>query len=274
MSKRIAWSIDGTKVYKINSNNTIRTAALDQNTMDLLDSDLYNSTNYNINVYYSYAFNFPQSVSIDKFYMRNNQSKNMTAFVSTLSTDGMDGTDWTQVLNSSPYTGGTYAEFDLTDTPCRWLKVNQNANDGYWNSLHLFGEYDSPNFEFWGPLGAGDTEITEEYVETPVASNLSIYAGYRAFTIKNTHPDGLPHSYVVTVHAHRYGGDAIIDNYYTVSDDPGGDNSWTRLATVTTPSIANGAFTDELRVYADLTQAQNPADGYHYWYVKVDEVAS
>jgi hypothetical protein len=131
--------------------------------------------------------------------------------------------------------------------------------------FHLFGEYDSPNFEFWD--AAETAELTDNYQALDTAPNSEAYSDFIAFKIKNT--DSATHSYTVTVVALKYGGDSIISNYFTLSDDDGA----TKESSLAISNLTASSFSDELRIYADISAANNPADGYHYYYAKIVETA-
>jgi hypothetical protein len=128
----------------------------------------------------------------------------------------------------------------------------------------LFGEYASPLFEYWDENESA--EIDDNYALSFVeAENNLDYNESLAFKIKNT--DSIDHTYTLELIATRYGGDSVITNFFTLSNDGG----ITKPTTVTTASIPAGGFSEVINVYADIPAGNNPADGWHYFSVKVND---
>lgn len=267
MGKRIHWAFDGTLAWEGLSSTSTKTA-LSAATMNFLDGDTTQGSFLNLNSSHDrFIFNFPGSVQIDKVGIRSYDSgRNFSLEISNDSTDGFDGT-WTEVLSLSGYTtGGVMQFYSPTATSALWLRINVSGNSLRAYNIQLFGEYDSPRFEFWNT--AGTAELTAEYpLAMANAPNLDDYAGTAQFKLKNT--DSVQHDYSLTIKAVRYGGDTTISDNYTLSTDGGS----TKLATVTISALAAGSLSGVIDVYGDVLKANNPADGYHYFVVDLTETA-
>jgi hypothetical protein len=221
-----------------------------------------------------FMFNFPAPVIVDRFgfafYGSTVSGPSPSVEISNNSTDGLDG-DWTAVkaaesIPKSP----TPIDVDITfPTAATWLRIKTGFQAGgameWVRKILLYGEYDTPEFLIYDATGTN--EITLDYQVLNDAPNHSDYHDEVGFTIKNN--DSIQHSYQIEVLPSRIGGDSIIANYFTLSDDLG----VTKVNPLTITDLAAGGFTSELRVHVDVLKADNPADGTHFFYVKVEEVA-
>lgn len=272
-SNRIHYSTDGASVWSWDyTYNTI--TAHTSTDKQILDGTPY-TTNQLSTDKPGIIIGFPKTIKIDGLsstVSNGNTQMLFDAWVSTDSTTGLDGT-WTQIVDSNvtfeqPYLYNAHAI--TSPINCNWLRVKisnyfQAGNIG-WRSLHVFGEYQSPRFEFWN--AAGDTELTDAYpLPLPDAPNSSDYSQYFGFKLKNTNTDSATHSYSLTVSTVKYGGDSVVSNYFKLSTNFGS----TKLSTITVSSLTNGSLSTELRVYADVTGANNPGDGLHQFVVDVTE---
>ena len=174
MSKRINWSIDGTLVYKVETFQYLRYDTTEDERLTL-DGDI-DSSNSMGTPYNGIAFNFPESIQIDKIGLRlTGIGQNFRVEISNTSTNGTNGT-WSEVLAltnvATPY---VYEEFILTNPSTVWLRVVTDYNPAEYMQdflcCHLFGKYVIPTFEVWGPLGAGDLELTTNYLQMDDAPN-------------------------------------------------------------------------------------------------------
>ena len=264
MGKRIHWAFDGTLAYWGHSTLSTR-QAIATDARDILDGDL-SKTSYVLppSDHPWLLVNFPSPVAIDKIGLRRSGTSPVVVRVSNDSTDGFDGT-WTPVLEGAGYdVVGVYQLFFPTVQAASWLRIEASRVNNY--NVHLFGEYVSPRFEYWN--SSGTAELTDDYPLTMAnAPNLDDYHGNTQFRLKNT--DTSPHSYSLSVKSLRYGGDAIITNNYTLSVDGGS----TKLATVAISNLAPGELSGVIDVFGDVIKANNPADGYHYFWVDVTETA-
>lgn len=269
MSTRLAYNIDGTICYR---------------------GDAFASTQYIIDPYWvnnfngditwggnadfgadQFAFNFPAVTTIRSFAYRGTEDRVFTAYVSSNSINGYDGT-WTLVGDSYSYfsSGRTLTTYNITTpTPCTWFKFVGNTQIRYAVNIFLFGDYAQPNYSLCNTNGV---VFTEEYpLSLTQAANNAPYSNFAEFKIKNNH--NASHTYKVYVLPVRAAGDSFISNYFTIGHDVGG--VWTKvdgdLGYTTASVTANGGFSEILRVYADFSIAQNTADGYHYFVVKVVE---
>lgn len=266
MAKRIHYYFDGTKVYRQHKDTGVKEEISTTN-KQILDGDTYSSSSYS-GLYgsddYQLLMNFPDTIQISAIKFKASGTTAFDVWVSTDSTDGWNGT-WTQVLDSNYTPAYAYQIFNPTVLNAKWLRVYP-PNVGYIFCLHLFGEYQSPRFEFWN--SAGSAELSAEYpLAMANAPNLQDYAGNAQFKLKNT--DSSTHSYSLSILAVKYGGDAVIADHYKLSTDGG----TTKLGTVTVTALAAGALSGVIDVYGDVVKAHNPADGYHYFVIDVTETA-
>lgn len=283
MSKRIQYSFDGTVAYTI-TEDLVR-APIDLAAIDTIPAwDGQGNLNFgqpDVPSHIEYiVLNFQGPIQLDKLgWMCTNavnSASTISCEVSTDSSDGKDGT-WVNVLASTATVASYQMNYyTLTPFSCTWLRIRGSVGSAIYSDIRvqrllLFGNYDTPNFEFWDGLGVGGSKLIVNELEMDDAPNSTNYSDYEAFTIKNTNPDGLAHTYQVSVSAHKLNGDTFIDNYFTLSDKGNSTTPGDKVATLDIIDLANGAYTPELRVYADLTDLQNPIDGYHYWYIKVVE---
>lgn len=277
MSKRIYWSQDGTALW--HSVDNINRTQADQNQRTTMDSDptwttgvmeWKNGADYSQTIYL--YMNFPSAVQIDKigicFNVDLSQAVNTQVLVSNDSTTGIDG-NWTEVLAPTSVPSSTVTQYiEPTPTSCTWLKIilphpSYPGIREHLRKLMLFGTYNTPQFELW--TGDGSSIITQEYAEMDNAPNSLDYSHYESFQIRNT--DGVAHTYNITISPLKVGGDTIVSNYFTLSSDDG----VTKAPTLNISNLAAGQLSGEIRVYCDLPALSNPADGYHYWSVKVAE---
>jgi hypothetical protein len=137
-------------------------------------------------------------------------------------------------------------------------------------NIYLYGEYINSRFELWD-LSA---ELTGEYplLFASAPNSLDYLDVYKEFRIKNL--DTANHTYKVQIIPNNYNlTDTFITNYFKVGNFNG--TSWVKSSAstgYTTPAVTAGEFSETLRVYADFTIAQNPANGYHGFVVKVTEL--
>lgn len=286
MSTRIYYSKDGT-IMRLRNNANAQLSIVGQTDKDDLDSDpLFNGTNnylgegiYQTNYAdFWFIFNFSSPVTIDKIAVCSPMTiQDMTFQVCSDSTDGYNDGSWVQVGYKGTQAASNIAIEHAMDTPTEatWFRAYLNSTSVYgswggYRKFFLFGDYTNDNFQFWN---IGETaELAGDYPLTlPDAPNNVPYAEFVPFKIKNS--DLATHSYTVSVESLNIKGDSIVSNYFRLSDDPVGDLSWNKTTTVTITDLPAGGFSDEIRLYADLTTGQNPADGYHYYNVKVTETA-
>lgn len=267
---RIHWSTDGTLAYFWLSQLMSRTA-LSAADKQIIDSQPYQETNAGVWAD-GIILGFPKNIKIEFIRVchtggTSNFAKDV--WVSTDSTNGLDGT-WTQIVTNVSYTAYQYTELTASSViNCRWLRIKHHAmpaENTYARSVHIFGEYQSPRFEFWD--AAGSAELTAEYpLSLDDAENGSTYTDYVAFKLKNT--DSASHDYSLSVVPLKYGGDSIVSNYIKLSTDSGSNKS----TTVTISGLAAGNLSGEIRLYGDLTAVQNPGDGLHQFAVDCTETA-
>jgi len=279
MSIRINYSKDGTKGYFIQTNNSI--GAISSTNMNILDQDELNSGGSVgsgwANSGTRFALNFPQPLRIDKIHvMSTSDSGNTYEFrVSNNSTNGVDGT-W-DLVGSGPFGSGTYMQYIPVGTPTEavWFRIqvyNGYAGNGLgWYRWIVFGEYANPYIEFWDVDELAP--ITDNYEDYGVATKESDFTHFRAFKVKNVHPDLQTHSYNMIFDPLKNGGDSLITNYWKFSDKGDLTVPADKVSTLDLTDIPHNGFSPEIRVYSDFTIAQNPGDGYHYWYARVTETA-
>jgi hypothetical protein len=277
MSLRINWSKDGTILWRSKDNGLSIYNALTQSEMDALDSDpLYNpagvfNTGQSSNNWL--CFNFPQEIEIDKIQIAHGGDDSSIKYieVSSNSNSGIDG-QWTSIWTADYIPESTLIQDVLitNPTPGTWLRMkNWKASVASNHSIYkllLFGEYTSSRYEFWNI--SETQQLTEDYpLLLENAPNHTDYTDYEPFKVKNT--DSIQHSYEITIQAIRYGGDSLVTDYFTLSEDSGA----TKVTTITITNLQPGGFTPELRIYADIPSVNNPANGYHYFAIKVVETA-
>jgi hypothetical protein len=265
MGQRINWSVDGSLGYRINVGSQTRWAMSGSDMTKLDGLPIYNNTSLDLNGIYGAGINFPSTLYIEKISVILTKASTLSASVSSDSTNGLDG-NWTVVASGVSYSSPLFALDIPIDATCTWVRFAQSSSIGFVDEFHVFGEYDSPSFEFWNL--SETQELSDGYsLLLENAQNHSDYSDYEPFKIKNTNTDGVPHSYAITVTPIKYGGDSLITNYFTLSED----NGATKVSTINIVELQPGAFSAELRVYADIPAVNNPADGYHYFTVKVVE---
>jgi hypothetical protein len=99
------------------------------------------------------------------------------------------------------------------------------------------------------------------------APNFEDYSGTQGFRLKNT--DSEAHSYALVLQNAKYGGDTVITGNFTLSKD-GGE---TKNGSLAINNLAPDEMSDVIGVYGDVLIADNPADGYHWFVVQVQETA-
>jgi hypothetical protein len=273
MSQRLYYSKDGTIVWAVREPWTNR-ILLPQGTLDILDSDptWTSGTDGTGNGYERgiwLIINFPVPMIIDKVAITFVMSATVTAEVSSTAWDGLtDPDEWTSVLASTAIVGGiTPVELEITPVAASWLRVKISTGMSLSSVLRrffLFGEYNTPLFEYWDENETA--EINDDYaLSFPEAQNNIDFNESLAFKIKNT--DAVDHTYSLELTATRYGGDPPITNYFTLSNDGGSS----KLPSITTANVIAGEFSETINVYADVPAANNPADGWHYFSIKVND---
>lgn len=279
MSIRINWSKDGTKAYTIQTNNSI--SELNSTNKDLLDGDPA-WTGGEVGAGWGnegtrLAFNFPQPITIDKIQLMHTCDGGNTHVmdVSSNSTNGVDGS-WVTVESGSIGSGLYVQTFNITTpTEARWFRIRVYGGSAgsyfRWQRWCMFGEYSNPYIEYWDATESA--LITDNYEVFDTATKESDYTFFKSFKIKNVHPDLQTHSYSLLIDPLWYGGDSFITNYWSLSDKGAATVPGDKVTTLALTDIPYNGFSAEIRVYGDFTIAQNPANGYHYWYVRTTETA-
>ena len=263
---RIRYSVDGTVVYQLSLTGVKDVFSSDSKYK--IDGDQYKDDNVEIGARYL-LFNFPDTVQIDKVGLKMYSAQsNISFLISTDSTDGIDGS-WSTLLTDSLDYAYTYQEFALTPTNATWLKLTQSGGfDGtHFKCVHLFGEYQNPLFELWNTGESAELNTVEYPISLPDAPNTGAYSQYFAFKLKNV--DASQHNYSLNLSQLRYGGDSTITDNFKLSTDSGS----TKLATVTISALGAGLFSSEVRIYGDVSQVNNPANGKHYYSLKITQTA-
>lgn len=259
MSQRINWTIDGTKFWQMNSGSGARTEYTGSANALSLDSDPYNATTGITGDGWSYVWSFPASIRIDKVYFRGQTgAKTLTLKTSNDSTNGYDNS-WTTVATFAYPGSWTASNIVISNPqPALWFRIDQTHNTYNIFSIHFYGEYINPRFEFWHPTN--NVEFTDDYpLIMPTIPNYEDSGNLiQQFRIFNA--DTVAHSYSGYLEAVKYGGDAVMTDHITISP-----NTISNLAGETASSI--------ISVTANYPVAHNPADGYHYFKVKVVEVS-
>lgn len=227
MSKRIHWAFDGTVASSI---ETSAKYALTTNQKYFLDGDQYSLDMFGVTNREYFIFNFPDTLLLDKFAFRRSPDGTsywayIQAWVSTNSTDGFDGT-WTEVLAQTAYatTDITYRTFSFTPINATWLKIKppQAYSDLIYHSrsIHIFGEYQAPRFEFWDTTET--TKFTANYpLDMADAPNYADYNGSISFKLKNV--DSSTHSYMFDLNPIKWNDtlditkDSTINNYFQIT---------------------------------------------------------
>jgi hypothetical protein len=267
-ASRIRWAFDGTIAYWYNSVTHVITGTYTSVNRYILDGDQYSSSVVgSSDTQGAFLANFPCEVQIEKVIYKTNATRTCSFKISNDSTDGFDGS-WTTV-NSDTTVAYSYQTFIFSSiVSARWLKCTVDTGSYGFNMycMHIFGMYQSPLFEFWN--NAADAEFTADYpLSLANAPNDADYAGSLNFKIKNT--DSSTHSYSLSIIEVKYNADAIITNYFKLSTDGGS----TKLTTVTVSSLGAGNFSGSIGIYGDVTKANNPANGNHYFAVHVTVTA-
>lgn len=275
-NNRIIWSKDGTVAWKWNATEGSVTAISAAN-MTIMDGVSTSSNTVNL---YSGAvttktgmiLNFPGVIRVSKIGMKINLiggSSTLIIKTSADSTTGVDGT-WTTAYSGSWPTVGEYGELIMTTvSDALWIRFNWEpnfTNEPLCYAFHVFGEYQAPRFEFWN---VGETaELPNDYpFDLPVAGNRTDYSDRFQFKLKNL--DSSVHTYSVSIEALDYNGDAIVTDHITLSVN-GGTN---KASSVNVSSVSAGGFSSAIDVWGDMTTAHNPANGYHFFRIKVTETA-
>jgi len=266
---RIRYSVDDCTTYSW-SVSTGTKAIMSSANIQILDGDQY-ATNMVDFANKGMMIHFPGNLSINNIKLKFNQSStSLKIETSADSTDGFDGT-WTTLINNGSYLTPNYTMYGMNDTVCTWVRVS-NTNGGTIYCAHIFGTYTVPKIEVW--RADKTQEFTADYpLSFPNIPDSSNFSSYVDFKILNK--DSVPHSYQLTVGAVKYNGDVIITNYFKLSLD----NGVTKATTVIAKSEANvsvavpsNGYSQTVRIYADILKTQNPADGYHYFTIAIEEV--
>jgi hypothetical protein len=263
---RIRYAFDGTVAYQLSLSGVKN--ILSSDSKNKIDGDQYKDDTLDIGARYL-LFNFPDTVQLDKVGLKMNSATTGISFqISTDSTDGIDGS-WSTLLTDDLDYAYTYQEFALTPTDATWLKLTRSGGFTFnpFRCAHLFGEYQNPLFELWNTGESAELNTVNYPMSLSDAPNSADYAGSLSFKLKNT--DSSTHNYSLTVAPIKYGGDSIITNYFKLSTDGGS----TKNLTVTVSSLGAGNFSAAIGVYGDLTKANNPADGKHYFTINVTQTA-
>lgn len=271
MSKRLFWSVDGTKCYGIRPG--LNKYTYTQYQKDVLDATAYDDLSISeVTSFLTYiSWNFPAPVTVSKVGWRNSNPENLTFYVSD-DTDaspipGDTGT-WTEVKASTLTTGNFYDEIDMTTpTASRWFRVvASNTMNAPMYAMHLFGEYVSPRVELCDIAG---TRITDEaWFEFSTASNSGDYLETKQFKIKNN--DTAAHTYTVTIDQTDYNDVPFITDRFKLTSA----SQASPVITYTTPSVTGGGtFSEDITVTATINSADNPANGWYYPKVTVTEAS-
>jgi hypothetical protein len=202
----------------------------------------------------------------------------LSYFVSSDSVSGAinDGT-WVEVgshyFTTATNSGTATTEMNTLQNPQSgtWLSMRNYGSNNAIVCLQLFGEYDNPTFELWDTEPTPAILISDYPAALNEAPNHSDYSDYSSFKIKNV--SGSDKSYLVKINFTSWATDTFINNYFTVGHLV--IDNWTKVdgnTGYTTATVPNNTFSEELRVYADFTKAQNSANGMHYFSVIVEEV--
>lgn len=272
---RIYYSKDGTIAWALHPGDVTR-GQMSSGNLTKIDSDPNNSQWVSLYDHVwagrGIAWNFPVPVSVSKFGFAMGSGGSLGSFLvqySLNSTTGLDGT-WTTLSGPTTHPASTYLEYSFSPVSTQWLRFHCNSPIGT-NGLRavlIFGEYTSERFQFWDVTETIKLSTDSNYpLSLPDAPNNTLYGNYKSFKIKNN--DAATHSYTVYIDALKVGGDSIVSNYFRLSSNGGG----TKTTTLTISNLAPGAFSTELRLYVDVPSANNPADGYHYYAVRVEETA-
>jgi hypothetical protein len=275
-ARRLHWAVDGTRGWRLTSWNPGTKVEWSANEKRSVDDDMYNwNTGGHPGCHNGIILQFPAPVTLERIKGQLTAAWDPIRIynieVSADSNDGFDGV-WLPVGTGTQ--GNSPMYFDLSLVPIsgvRWLRAaivadwqdNYNGCAGFW----VFGSYDEPRWEFYDASGVSVLNYPDHPLTFPDAANDVDYHQYLEFKIKNL--DVATHSYSLTVYVLKYNGDSIISNYIKLSKDGGS----TKSTTITLTGLSAGVFSDVIRVYADMTAAQNPADGYHSFMIDVVETA-
>jgi hypothetical protein len=259
---RIRWSKDGSQFFG-STTDTAPTKILDSTSPAFLDG------NNDFNVYtwkYHALLQLATPVKVVRVGLRfaSAPASNLIVRGSADSTDGYNGT-WTDLFTySNSLAIDKLYEFAVSGVVCKWIKLWQLPNQCALKTLHVFGEYQSPRFEFWD--AAGTSELDNDY---PLAFENALksadYSHIETFRIKNL--DAAAHNYTVTVEPVRYQGEAFITDYARLSIDGG----TTKVTSISIAGLAAGALSGVISVCMDFAKTNNPADGPHYFAINVTE---
>lgn len=270
---RLNWSKDGTILYELNNDTNLKTS-YQQASTSILDGDVYTSDtigSISSNSTYNFLFNFPDSITINKigFKIANPSSWDGEVWKlwgSSDSTDGVDGT-WEELLDFNRPSVITYTEYTVEISGITWLRGPTVNKDQSWYNFSIFGEYENANIELWDALGTEKLSYEYLFSETTLIENSSNYSGCKQFKIKNS--STMAKDYTITISPLRYGGDLIISDYVSLSTDGG----TTKSPSVTIYSVQPDTLSDDvIDLWTDIEQVNNPADGWHYFSIEVQEI--
>jgi hypothetical protein len=266
MGQRINWALDGTLIYARSAANAT-SAAFSSAEMLSLDELQGAFTGVDIDAKVAsgngIVLNFPSPISVDKIGLYIDATETITIDYSLDATGPGSSTTWTSLVSGVSYSpANSYQEFSFAPVTTQWLRVYSSSTINLMYSLLVFGEYTSPRFEFW----SNDTTPVEFTANYPMlfptigndadSGDLDLY-----FKLKNTHTS--THSYSLEVQAVKY-NDATETTLIT--------SNITVLPTTIT-NLASGALSDPVRLRANFSAINNPADGYHYFKIVVTETA-
>lgn len=268
MATRIKYSKDGSVGYAYNVDTNTMGKTLSAAEMTVIDGDNLVATEVVINNNDLLSINFPSAFTLSKIIAKIDRNVGtFDVYSSTDSVTGLDGDGtFNSMLTTTSYTTPNYTTYTPTSNNAgiTWLRVGPFEDP---LCLHIFGDYDSPRMEFWD---SGEVAVLTGDYPLDFGNILSSadFDSYLAFKIKNL--SGGARTYTVTVGANKYGGDTTVTDNITVQEGAGGTPAY---PSITTASVANGAFSAEIRINYSLLGASNPRDALHQFWWSASEAS-
>lgn len=265
---RIRWSVSGAKAFLMNNSSKITQLSLDE--AKLIDSEpFFSHSGYTIDKEQSITINLPLSHNIYGLGLKREEGEtgnaNLEISISNNSSDGTDGT-W-ELFDVVQLTGSSYSEKKATTKQAKWIRIKNMSMTVpvKLSCLFMFGLPSIITYYIYEADGITQVPMKGYQAEFPVATNVDSYHQQISFRIKNV--DTLKTQYSLSVKGYRVPPDPI-EQYFTLSTESNPD----KKTTITTPVIAPGDLSEVIKINLDLTIEQNPADGFHLFYVDIIEI--
>jgi hypothetical protein len=273
---RIHWAWDGTIFTTWTYDTTwLLGSAIGQSDREKLDGDQLQSNTYGSGEGYCWQFADPIQLHSIKTCLPAGTNRIFNAWISNVDTPSnynpTGNPDWTQIMFSAAYGAANFAYVESAFSPiqdAKWLLFGSNVNFNLTRSLHLFGEYNAPKFEYWNVGETAELNTLQIPLVFPNAPNSVDYHQYKSYKLKNL--DSSAHDYSLTVKSIKSPASGFITDNFKLGKESDG---YVKSGTIALSNVPASDFSEEIRLYGDILKNVNPADGNHYGCIDTEETA-